>query len=135
MRNKLIKTLAEVEENHIKMALDLYNWSLAETADALAMEEEALIKKINLYHIIDHVNNKHFNLLYRTELAPKKEVPVPKTMADMEVVMIEKTLEEHRGNLTEAAKALGVGRAFLYRKIKQFQIDPSKSRRKKYRDD
>ncbi len=36
-----------------------------------------------------------------------------------------------KGNLTEAAKALGIGRATLYRKVKQYNIDPSAARKKK----
>jgi transcriptional regulator of acetoin/glycerol metabolism len=52
------------------------------------------------------------------------------TINEVEKDAIENAIMEFRGNLTEAAKALGIGRATLYRKVKQYQIDPSVARRK-----
>jgi DNA-binding NtrC family response regulator len=54
-----------------------------------------------------------------------------KTIDELESVAIENAIHEYRGNLTEAAKALGIGRATLYRKVKQYEIDTSLARRKK----
>lgn len=54
-----------------------------------------------------------------------------KTINEMESEAIEKAIHEFNGNLTEAAKALGIGRATLYRKVKQYNIDPSAARRKR----
>ncbi len=52
-------------------------------------------------------------------------------MEEMEAKAIESAIHQYKGNLTEAAKALGIGRATLYRKVKQFHIDPSQARRRK----
>jgi DNA-binding NtrC family response regulator len=59
---------------------------------------------------------------------PKKGVA---TINQLEANAIESAIAAFRGNLTEAAKALGIGRATLYRKVKQYSIDPSSSRKKK----
>ncbi len=53
------------------------------------------------------------------------------TMNELEAKAIENAIVQYRGNLTEAAKALGIGRATLYRKVKQYQIDPSMARKKR----
>ena len=53
------------------------------------------------------------------------------TMNELEAKAIENAIAQFRGNLTEAAKALGIGRATLYRKVKQYQIDPSNARKKR----
>ena len=53
------------------------------------------------------------------------------TMNELESQAIENAILQFRGNLTEAAKALGIGRATLYRKVKQYQIDPSAARKKR----
>lgn len=53
------------------------------------------------------------------------------TMNELESVAIQNAIHSFNGNLTEAAKALGIGRATLYRKVKQYNIDPSAARRKK----
>lgn len=52
-------------------------------------------------------------------------------MEELEAQAIENAIMQYKGNLTEAAKALGIGRATLYRKVKQYQIDPSAARKKK----
>ena len=54
-----------------------------------------------------------------------------KTINELESVAIENAIFEFNGNLTEAAKALGIGRATLYRKVKQYNIDPSEARKKR----
>lgn len=53
------------------------------------------------------------------------------TINELENVAIQNAIHSFNGNLTEAAKALGIGRATLYRKVKQYNIDPSSARRKK----
>ena len=53
---------------------------------------------------------------------PKKSVS---TINQLESVAIENAISAYKGNLTEAAKALGIGRATLYRKVKQYNIDPA----------
>lgn len=59
--------------------------------------------------------------------------PVEKVqrMEDLEAQAIEAAIHQYKGNLTEAAKALGIGRATLYRKVKQYHIDPTQARRRK----
>lgn len=53
------------------------------------------------------------------------------TINDLEAQAIEKAIASFRGNLTEAAKALGIGRATLYRKVKLYNIDPSQARKRR----
>ena len=52
-------------------------------------------------------------------------------MEQMEAHAIENAIHQYKGNLTEAARALGIGRATLYRKVKHYKIDPSASRKRK----
>ena len=54
-----------------------------------------------------------------------------RTINELESIAIENAIHEFGGNLTEAAKALGIGRATLYRKVKQYSIDPSSARKKR----
>lgn len=50
---------------------------------------------------------------------------------DLEAQAIENAIHSFRGNLTEAAKALGIGRATLYRKVKLYNIDPMSARKRR----
>ena len=52
------------------------------------------------------------------------------TINDLESMAIKNAIFEYKGNLTEAAKALGIGRATLYRKVKQYNIDPMLARKR-----
>jgi len=45
------------------------------------------------------------------------------TIESLEVEAIKNAITAYGGNLTETAKALGIGRATLYRKVKQYAID------------
>lgn len=54
-----------------------------------------------------------------------------RTIDELESEAIRKAINSFNGNLTEAAKALGIGRATLYRKVKQYNIDPAEARRRK----
>lgn len=60
-----------------------------------------------------------------------KNMQPVQTMAELEAKAIESAIVKYRGNLTEAAKALGIGRATLYRKVKHFSIDPNLSRKQR----
>jgi transcriptional regulator with GAF, ATPase, and Fis domain len=53
------------------------------------------------------------------------------TINQMESAAIANAISAFKGNLTEAAKALGIGRATLYRKVKQYNLDPATARKKK----
>ncbi len=57
--------------------------------------------------------------------------PTVTTINQLEATAIENAIMAFKGNLTEAAKALGIGRATLYRKVKQYNIDPSAARNRK----
>ena len=49
-------------------------------------------------------------------------VPITPTMEELESSAILRALKVFKWNMTEAAKALGVGRAYLYRKVKQHDL-------------
>lgn len=62
---------------------------------------------------------------------PNPQAKQVATMNELESEAIKNAIFEFRGNLTEAANALGIGRATLYRKIKQYSINPNDARRRR----
>ena len=52
------------------------------------------------------------------------------SMAELEKQAIEVALRECRGNLAEMSRELGIGRATLYRKLKQYKLNPNNFRKK-----
>ncbi len=59
----------------------------------------------------------------RNELAPISPSMVGLTMAQVERLMIERTLRSTDGNREQAAKLLGIGERTLYRKLKEYSIN------------
>ncbi len=76
-------------------------------------------------------NEVKSNVLPFPGVQVSNEISRVATMDELESKAIENAIAQFRGNLTEAAKALGIGRATLYRKVKQYHIDPSAARRKR----
>jgi transcriptional regulator with PAS, ATPase and Fis domain len=52
---------------------------------------------------------------------------VPRTLEEVEREHIERTLRAHNANRTHAAKELGISRATLIKKIKQYALDGRKT--------
>lgn len=66
------------------------------------------------------------------QLAPKATAKDGlRTLSEIEFEAIVNTVKACRGNLTEAAKTLKIGRATLYRKIKEYGIKGQSSREEK----
>ena len=54
---------------------------------------------------------------------PMTEHHVPRTLAEVERVHIERTLQVHNANRTHAARELGISRATLIKKIKEYSLN------------
>lgn len=103
------------------MGLNLEIYSISQ------WEEKNLNSSGNVQDLISGHGSSN-NVLQFPSQGQNKKV---KTINELESVAIENAIHEYRGNLTEAAKALGIGRATLYRKVKQYDIDTNLARRKK----
>ncbi len=51
-----------------------------------------------------------------------------RTLADMELEMIKLAIEHYQGQMSEVARRLGIGRSTLYRKLKEYGIEPDDGR-------
>lgn len=91
-------------------------------------EEKQISHSTSVQNLISGSNQGSNNVIQFPQANINKKV---KTIDELESVAIENAIHEYKGNLTEAARALGIGRATLYRKVKQYKIDPSLARRKK----
>ena len=54
------------------------------------------------------------------------EPPAVLTMEEAERQAIERALEANRGNLSDVARQLGIGRSTLYRKLEQYGLRDKK---------
>ena len=47
-----------------------------------------------------------------------------RSLADVELEMIKLAIDHYNGQMSEVARRLGIGRSTLYRKLKEYGIDP-----------
>jgi DNA-binding NtrC family response regulator len=51
-----------------------------------------------------------------------------RSLADVELEMIQLAISRYGGQMSEVARRLGIGRSTLYRKLKEYGIDPEEGR-------
>ncbi len=64
------------------------------------------------------INNPHTSC---TQTSSPQTTPTTQSLKDNESLMIQQTLEQHEGNISATAQALGISRATLYRKLKDIE--------------
>jgi transcriptional regulator with PAS, ATPase and Fis domain len=64
-------------------------------------------------------NNTIINDVYTQEVEEEKSL----SLEELEVDMIKKALQKHKGKKKNAAKELGISERTLYRKINEYKID------------
>jgi two-component system, NtrC family, response regulator AtoC len=72
----------------------------------------------------DRIEVRHLPCEVRDSLAPNAEHYVPMTLEETERAHIERALEAHKGNRTHTATQLGISRATLIKKIKDYRLNP-----------
>jgi len=72
----------------------------------------------------DRIDVRHLPGEVRDSSTPNTEHYVPMTLEDTERAHIERALEAHKGNRTHTASELGISRATLIKKIKDYRLNP-----------
>ena len=59
----------------------------------------------------------------RPETKPEERLPLNGTLEEIELGIIKAVVKEENGNMSRAAKRLGVGRSTLWRKLKEAGLE------------
>jgi two-component system NtrC family response regulator len=87
--------------------------------DYSQIEEMTSEELLDAYRVVNQlVGNIKVNLVQRG-IMPETSL----SLRDIEAQAIEEAITFHKGNITAASKALGVGRNTLYRKVKEYNIE------------
>jgi two-component system response regulator AtoC len=70
----------------------------------------------------ERIGAQHLPAEVRDSSAPNTEHHVPRTLSEIERAHIERTLRAHNANRTHAARELGISRATLIKKIKEYGL-------------
>jgi two-component system NtrC family response regulator len=85
------------------------------------LEEMSAGELNQMLHSLHGLENSLISAMRRKGLGP----PAQEALRDKEVETIRKALETHRWNITETARALGIARNTLHRKINRFNLRDS----------
>jgi DNA-binding NtrC family response regulator len=72
----------------------------------------------------ERIEVRHLPAEVRETSAPNTELHVPLTLEEVERTHIERALKAHNANRTHAARELGISRATLIKKIKEYGLNP-----------
>jgi DNA-binding NtrC family response regulator len=72
----------------------------------------------------DRIDVRHLPVEVRDSSAPNSDHHVARTLSEVERAHIERTLRAHNANRTHAARELGISRATLIKKIKEYGLTP-----------
>ncbi|ACH39001.1 sigma-54-dependent transcriptional response regulator [Citrifermentans bemidjiense Bem] len=110
-RGSAAKTIQQPDRSRLQATL-LEHCDSAEELERLDAEE--------LNRLLDSLRQAQSNLL--GVMRKKKIVPALHALKDSEAETIKEALAQYDGNITEAARALGIARNTLYRKIKELGL-------------
>jgi DNA-binding NtrC family response regulator len=72
----------------------------------------------------ERIDIRHLPAEVRDLSMPNTEHHVPQTLEEVERAHIERSLKAHNGNRTHAARELGISRATLIKKVKEYGLSP-----------
>ena len=70
----------------------------------------------------EEIKASDFNLTDAPSAQNLKAIPDNFNLKEIERLLIEKALEKHQGNISKAAKELGLTRAALYRRMEKYDL-------------
>jgi len=122
LRPNLVDAPTELDDEVLERLLK-YSWpgNIRELRNVL---ERAMIMARGL----ERVGVGHLPMEVRDASGAGAEHHVPRTLSEVERIHIDRTLRAHNANRTRAARELGISRATLIKKIKEYGLESNEAR-------
>ena len=112
LKKKYKKDLKALSKDALK-ALNNYHWPGNIRELEHIIERAIIISETNEIDLVDlHFSNKRFD----------DDTIATLNLAETEKMLVQKALDKHQGNISKAAKDLGLTRAALYRRLEKFEL-------------
>jgi transcriptional regulator with PAS, ATPase and Fis domain len=122
LRPNLLEAPTDLDDEVLERLLK-YSWpgNIRELRNVL---ERAMIMARGL----ERVSLAHLPLEVREAAGTGVEHHIPRTLSEVERMHIDRTLRAHNANRTRAARELGISRATLIKKIKEYGLESNEAR-------
>jgi transcriptional regulator with PAS, ATPase and Fis domain len=134
-RKNDIPLLVDFYVNNLKMTYEqpnlfvnksAMNWLKNQAFSGNIRELKNLVERTVLMANSDELTAEDFQRNYRKKIDEKEKTNFPKvgsmTLEEMEIKMVKRALDFHESNISAAAKALGITRNALYRRMEKYGL-------------
>lgn len=104
----------------VRAALRAYSWP-GNVRELRNLIESLLLTSDKDSVLLSELPEELLAVAHLPDVAPQE--PQAKSLEESERMAIVRAIKEHQGNLAKAARALGVSRSTLYRKVERYRLD------------
>lgn len=111
---------------NISINADALEWLSQQNFPGNIRQLKNLVERTVLINPSDQLTASDFQIQYREKLSPKDQIELPQvgriSLEEMEIMMIKKALDFHHNKVSPTARALGLTRSALYRRLQKYNI-------------
>lgn len=121
-----LKNLGELYGRSLHIERTAMNWLKLLPLPGNVRQLKNLVERVVLMSPADTLNVEAFQAYYQPAAAPKPASSLPEvgamTLEEMEVRMIQRAMDFHKGKIARVARSLGLTRSALYRRLEKYSI-------------
>ncbi|MEM9888605.1 MAG: sigma-54 dependent transcriptional regulator [Bacteroidota bacterium] len=108
---------------------EAYAWLKQQSFPGNIRQLRNLVERVVLMVQADELQSKDFQQFYRSKTSNTESVALPKvgslSLEEMEIKMIQQAMNHHQQQVSAAARALGLTRSAMYRRLRKYGISYS----------
>ena len=122
--NHFIKNLSEIYNRPLSISTEAMNWIKALQLPGNIRQLKNLVERTVLVSPHDNLQLIDFQAQYTPSVKTASSLPEvgAMTLEEMEIQMIKRAMDFHKGKITRVAKSLGLTRSALYRRLEKFEL-------------
>ncbi len=124
--NHFIKNLSEIYAKPLSISSEAMSWLKGLPLPGNIRQLKNLVERTVLTNASETLQLTDFQAQYTPSVSRATASALPEvgvmTLEEMEIKMIQRAMDFHKGKITRVAKSLGLTRSALYRRLEKFEI-------------
>jgi two-component system NtrC family response regulator len=121
-----LANMSALYQRDLSLTVRAQHWLAEQPLPGNIRQLKNMVERAVLASKNDQLDLNDFSPAAAHQPVPARNVALPEvgtmTLEEMEIQMIRKAMERHKGNVAKVARALGLTRSALYRRFEKFQI-------------